>query len=388
MKETFNHKLFWSFALWFENQLLANGEAFQNKTGIFYPQNDASLPAYSVYASQYKQFVYDSAIVGANIISGVYPIGSSTFIPRGTSGLQIDYQNGRIFFDSGVNHPAGFSGSFAQKEFNTYITKFDSEQFIFEQAKGNNKNLNYPASGIQPRIYKAPCAILTLPNSENVGFAFGGEDKTESTIRAVIISKDLWQQDGILSIFQDTNLLPFPLVASQDVPLNFFGDVKSGYYNYNEMISRYGLPGTMPWINKVYTAKVSEDGNKNDNYYVSYLEFDINTVRYPRIRAATNLPPTPNYYIKYLNTDYTVQRDDYYLAVNANTPAKTITFTQSNFSTGWGYVIKDYLGMSETNPITLTGAGITFDYQPSLVISGNMASVNLIAGSGYNYEVN
>lgn len=388
MKETFNHKLFWSFYLWFENQLLTNGEAFENQTGIFYPQNDASLPGYSVYASPYKQLVYDSAVSGANIISGVYPVGTNTFIPRGTSGLQFDYQNGRIFFNSGVNHSSGFSGSFATKEFNTYITNTDSSQFIFESAKGNNKNIKYPATGIAPKVYKAPCVILDLPHSQNKGFAFGGEDMTESTFRAIVISKDLWQQDGLHSVFRDTNHLPFPLAPSTEVPLNYFGDMKSGYYNYNGIISRYGFPGTMPWIDKVYSAKISEDGNKNDNYFASYLEFDINAVRFPRVKANTIPARQPNYYIKYINTDYTVQLDDYYLAVNCNDSSKTLSFTQENFTQGWGYIIKDYAGLSETNPITLTGAGITFDYQDSYTVSGNFASVNLIAGSGYNYEVN
>jgi hypothetical protein len=417
MKETFNHKLFTSFTLWFENQLLANGEAFENQTGVFYPQNDESLPGYSVYASPYKQFVYDSAIPNANIISGVYPVGSNTFIPRGTSGLKIDYQNGRIFFDSGVNHPAGFSGSFATKEFNTYITNRDSSQFIFESAKGGNPNVSYPATGIAPRLYKAPCVILDLPNSQNKGFAFGGEDMTESTIRAITISKDLWQQDGLHSIFRDTNHLPFPIAPSTEVPLDFFGDLKSGYYNYNGIVSRYGFPGTMPWIDRVYTAKISEDGNKNDNYYASYLEFDVNTVRFPRVKVATVPDRGVNYYIKYINADiYTVQADDYYLAVNVNslgeqlfesdqgglyTPdeiayyatlssgnGKVLIFNQDNFRQGWGYMIKDYVGASETTPITFSGNGVTFDYQPTYTISGNFASVNLIAGSGFNYEVN
>ena len=387
MKETFNHKLFNSFFLWFDHQLLTKGDAFINKTAIFTPQNDKSLPEYSVYACPYKQFVYDSAVIGANIISGVYPVGSNTFIPRGTSGLKIDYQNGRIFFDSGVNYPSGFSGAFAQKEFNLYMTNAESAEFIFEQAKGNNKNINVSATGLNPKIYKAPCVILNYPNSQNKGFAFGGEDMTESTMRAIIISKDLWQQDGINSIFRDTNQLPFPIIPSNDLPLNFWGDLKSGYYNYNEMISRYALPGEMPWVNKVYSSKISEDGNKNDNYFVSFLEFDINSVRFPRIKPQTNPAPEYNYYIKYINFDYEVEQNDYYLAVNTNNPI-VITFTPDTFKQGWGMTIKDYVGLSETNPIVLSGQGVSFDYQNTLTISGNFASVGLIAGSGYNYEIN
>ena len=284
MKETFSHKLFSSFLLWFDYQLLKNGEAYVNQTGIFYPTVDESLPDYSIYTCPYKQLVYDSSIAGANIISGVHPVGSSSFKNRGTSGLSIDFQNGRVLLNSGVNLPSGFSGSFAKKEFNTYITNFDSSQFIFESVMGNNPNIEITPTGIPSRVYAAPCAILNLANSLNNGFAFGGEDKTTSTIRAVIISQNLWQQDGVLSLFRDTNNLPFPIIPSNEIPINYLGDLKTGYYNYENLVSTYQAPGQMPWIEKVYSSKTSEDANKNGNYYVSFLEFDINAVRIPRAR--------------------------------------------------------------------------------------------------------
>jgi hypothetical protein len=91
---------------------------------------------------------------------------------------------------------------------------------------------------------------------------------------------------------------------------------------------------------------------------------------------------------KYINGNYTVNNPDYILCVNASGAAKTLTFPLTGFITGKEYRIKDFLGLSETNPITLTGNGVTFDYKNSFKISGNYASLSLIGGSGSNYEIN
>lgn len=279
MKETFNHKLYSSFFLWFDHVLCTTGEAYTSGVTKFYPSENTEYPGYKIFTSPYKQFVYDSS-VPAPVLSGIAPIGSNNFIGRGTSGVMLDYINGRIFTSTGVN-VTGFSGVYSKKEFNIYNTNKDSQEFIFEKVMDNNKNLNKMNTGIGEE-YAAPCVILTYANSFNEGFTFGGQDKTESTIRAIIISKDIWQQEGIQSIFRDTNHLPIPIIPAEEIPLNYFNDLKTGYYNYNELIDKYAAPGQMPWINRVYAGKVSEDANKNDNYFVSYLEFDINTVRYSR----------------------------------------------------------------------------------------------------------
>jgi hypothetical protein len=90
----------------------------------------------------------------------------------------------------------------------------------------------------------------------------------------------------------------------------------------------------------------------------------------------------------YVNGNYTVNQNDYFICVNASGSQKILTFPQSGFLMGKEYIVKDFLGLSQTNPITLTGSGVTFDYQPSLTISGNFASLYLVGGSGFNYEVN
>jgi hypothetical protein len=118
MKPQFQHTLMTSFFLWFDNYLQKYGEAYKNKTGVFYNMTDDRLSSdYNVYSSQYKQFIFDSGLhsgvvnsqgtQGAIVldrVSGQREDGTAFEIPRGTSGLTIDYDNGRVFFtgdDSG-----------------------------------------------------------------------------------------------------------------------------------------------------------------------------------------------------------------------------------------------------------------------------------------------
>ena len=59
MKPQFQHTLVTSFYLWFDNYLQKYGEAYKNKTGIFYNMTDDRLDStYNVYSSPYKSISF------------------------------------------------------------------------------------------------------------------------------------------------------------------------------------------------------------------------------------------------------------------------------------------------------------------------------------------
>ncbi len=94
------------------------------------------------------------------------------------------------------------------------------------------------------------------------------------------------------------------------------------------------------------------------------------------------------YIKKYINGNYSPTSSDLFLSVNSSGSSKVLSFQETEFVTGKEYIIKDFTGLSETNPIILSGvSGVTFDYAPTLTISNNFASIYLVAGSGKNYEV-
>jgi hypothetical protein len=118
-----------------------------------------------------------------------------------------------------------------------------------------------------------------MSSSQNAPFAFGGMDQTDVTARVLIVSKDMWQMDGILSIFRDSNNLKIPLIPASGLPLDFYGDLKFNY-NYRELFNQFCGNGF--YVDKVIASKVSERTNKNSTYFVSSLEFQLASFRYPR----------------------------------------------------------------------------------------------------------
>ena len=127
MKPLYQHKLLTSFYLWFDHFLLDKGSAYKNFQGTdFYNYSDERIQNKTVFGSPYKQWVYDKSIAGATLpsISGDGPTGPVTFTnpagnTTGTSGLLLDYDNGRVLFDSSVATTANISGGYSVKNFNT-----------------------------------------------------------------------------------------------------------------------------------------------------------------------------------------------------------------------------------------------------------------------------
>jgi hypothetical protein len=284
MNVQYSHQLISSFYLWFDHMLLNKGAAYRNKTGFFYEYNsaDIKLPSNSIYGSPNAQFVYDSSISGANIISGVFN-SSQTFIGRGTSGLKIDNNNGRAIFNNG-NGGLNISGAYALKDFNIYMKSRD-EEFLFEEAfnvarERTVREITY----VPPYKIIAPCAIIKYNVDEiNDPFAFGGEDWTKSTIKTILISDNYFNLNGAMSAMKDRNNTCFVNVTDwDDMPLDYYGDLKTGYYNYNDLATKY--TNDKIYVEKVFSSRIMEGATVQDNtFYVGYLEFDIGKPRFPRL---------------------------------------------------------------------------------------------------------
>lgn len=102
---------------------------------------------------------------------------------------------------------------------------------------------------------------------------------TEVTARVLIVSKDKWQMDGILSIFRDSNNLRIPLIPSTGTPLDFYGDLK---FNYNYESLSQEFCNTNMYIDKVIATKITERKNNDAALLLSSLEFKLHTYRFPR----------------------------------------------------------------------------------------------------------
>jgi hypothetical protein len=224
MKISYQHEVTTSFVLWFDNFLLSKGEAFKNLTSSFYYQNDSRFPDNKIYASPHKQWVTDSSIPGANIANGIYNDG--VFIPRGSNGLKLDFENGRAILNSGFSSSANITGSFALKDFNIYVTDQNEEDLIIESNLKINSRFFRENAGIPPYDHVVPAIFISNEGSKNDPFAFGGEDKTTTYFKAAVIAENLYMLDGVLSIFNDSSRTIFSKIPFEDHPITEFGDIK------------------------------------------------------------------------------------------------------------------------------------------------------------------
>tara|TARA_Y100000361_G_scaffold154344_1_gene179793 strand:+ start:4100 stop:5005 length:906 start_codon:yes stop_codon:yes gene_type:complete len=300
MKPQFQHEATTSFALWLDHHLCKNAEAFENKAGNLYYQEDDRIPRYPEdpygfisYASEYKQWVYDSDVEGAEIPDGVYIDSGDgySFCPRGESGLMIDFDNGRAILSGKYfedNYSAlNIKANFAVKDINIYLSDDTEENLVLEN-KYNVNSRTVPhlgkGEGVNPYEHMAPAAFISMERTVNTPFALGGEDLTHLYYRAVFFTENLYQLDGSLSVCADTVNLGLANIGYDDYPLNEYGDLKSGSFSYCETASNCRkVPGLM-FIDNVYSSKISDRLSKttNPNLFLGFVDFEVCQPRFPR----------------------------------------------------------------------------------------------------------
>ena len=275
MKSQFNNQLLSSFNLWFNNRLLNNGQGYTNHIGVTgYFQPESSRTGYC-WAFPYKALVFDSSASGALIMSGVYN-QAGQFLTR-ESGITIDFIHGRVF--SPINLGPVISGSFSTNEYNVYVSTEEETELYLDRLFNQNPNIQLPATGVTYGRFAAPCAILTNAYNRNEAYAFGGQDISKKTIRAFVVSDNNYAQEAISSLMIDSARSYFPLISSANTPINGQGDIKGGIYNYVNLAASQ-TPNV--FIEDVVSLKMGENSNKNKNFTIVILEFDLSTIRYPR----------------------------------------------------------------------------------------------------------
>jgi len=284
MKASYLNNLTTSFYLWLDHEILSKGDAFINYTGKLYNSYDPNYDSYSsVYSSPFKQWVYDSSINGAIIPSGVY--NNDNFVAKNISGLAIDYNNGRVIFNNNIVNNNNLTARYSLKEFNIYFTDEKEDKLLFENAYSVRPKFSQITGGLTYSEIPYPCIFIKNRSNENIPYAFGGEDKTESMIRCIILAKDSFSMDGVLSILNDSSKKVFPLLNPVDFPFNYLGDFKIGTsFNYinlcrNQPQSNYTL------IDRVTVSKIDESTNTyvNKKVIMALVDFDLYNIRYPRI---------------------------------------------------------------------------------------------------------
>jgi len=280
MKPQFQHELTTSFMMWADHFICSKADAFSNFTASLFPTPDERLDTELVgYSSPHKQWVFDHSIDGAIIPSGVY--NGDEFIGRGEQGLMFDFDNGRaLFHKSFGTSNLSVSGAYSVKDFNFYITNQTEEQLIVESKFDTNSRFRQDFSGIAPYSQVVPAIFVNPEMSQNEPFAFGGEDKTKTDIRCVVISQNSYQLDGALSVFADAKQEVFAKLSFEDYPLNEVGDALD--YNYVNLSKLSRDP--FFHIEEVRVSKLSDRVSKaiDPSLFVGFVDFEVTNIRYPR----------------------------------------------------------------------------------------------------------
>lgn len=300
MKPQFQHQLITSFALWLDHTILSRGAAYQNIESTFYHQNDDRLdPDFVSFASPHKQWVTDSSIDGAEIIKGIYLDGF--FVEKNNKGIRYDYNNGRVLLPRNIaNASSNIEGIYSVKDFNVYITDQTEEELLIETKFDKNSRFDQNISGgVKPYDQVVPAIFVSYEQGYNDPLAFGGEDITRSFIRCVVFAENSFQLDGLFSILKDLNSTIISNVGFNEHPLNEFGDLKYGMYDYTDLADRYydvKNSGSAIHIEKINVSKLNDKVARKTHpgLYMGFIDIELNAYRFPRaelVEPVAGRPP-------------------------------------------------------------------------------------------------
>lgn len=282
MKASYINNLMSSFYLWLDHEILNRGEAFINYSGKLYSSIDTNFPNNSVYSGPFRQWVYDSSLPNVNIPSGVFI--NDNYIPRGVSGLNIDFNKGRVILNNGVLSN-NITTSYSFKEYNLYYTDEREEKLLFEKAYNITPKVSQITGGLSYLDIPYPCIFIKHRKGENIPFAFGGEDSTETMIRCIVLASNSFSLDGLISILSDSARKVFPILSPDDFPFNYYGDFKTGN-NFNYINLCKSQPqSNLVYINTVTVSKLDEIDNSkiNKKCVAALIDFELSSIRNPRI---------------------------------------------------------------------------------------------------------
>jgi hypothetical protein len=283
MKNNFGHNATTSFTLWFEHHMLKYGEAYNNfETDLYYIEDERLPNGFYRYSSPYKQWVHES-VSGANVPEYISNASGPVDKTDSNNGYFIDFFNGGVVFTGNAsNENMQISGSFATKDFNIYNTNQSEESLIIESKFDTNSRFYIPQSGISPYDFVVPAVFINNEYVENEPFALGGENKTTLNFKAVVFAENLYQLDGMISLFADTRDCCFAELTFADHPINEYGDLKSRPYKYEDLSEQ--RKDSLFFIERVTTSKISENVSQaiSPTLYIGFLDFEVSKLRFPR----------------------------------------------------------------------------------------------------------
>lgn len=285
MKTQFSHNIFSSFYLWFEARLLSSqGQAYVvNQSNTFQYVDFKDLPStHYGYQGRFRGLVADDSVSVPN--SGVFISGN--FISGASTGIQIDYLNGRVIVPAASGTGLTITANNTIKEVNIYPYEDDEAQLVISSdfVDYDNQTSTFLSSltrQLDQKTYLLPACFLRYVTTENENASFGGEKDSKTRVRAVVIAKDNYIIDGVLSLFADTRGSCVPMIPFEDYPYGEYNTIKSFPYSYSSYISNFQ---SKSFIENVVTSKLDYSiamDKMEKNILIGFIDFDLSTFRVP-----------------------------------------------------------------------------------------------------------
>lgn len=281
MKPSYISNLMSSFYLWLDHELLHVGQGFSEVSGSLYPSSDSAYNGYTVYSSPYRQWVSDSSISGAYVPSGVFISGQ--FVPKSDS-LKINYNKGEVLFSGNAANYSNITTRYNRKDFNIYYTDDTEQSILFEKTHTVAFKFGKQETGLRAKEQPIPCIFLKNTSYDNKPFSFGGQEKSLTTIRAIVLSDNIYLLDAAISVMADSVRKVFPVVEPSKLPYDYYGDIKTGgQYKYSQLTDVQNT--NLVYIDRVSVSRMEEMKSKDINMQAvaAIVDFDLWQGRYPRV---------------------------------------------------------------------------------------------------------
>lgn len=280
----------------YNNVQLSDTGQYGGSQDVLYSVDNPNYTDLTVWQSNRKNWVWENDLeIGSPIsISGVWV--NDTLM---TSGYNVDYNNGRVIFDTALsasdNVQIEYSYKYVAVEDNDSLPFFkvlqkDSERFddnLRIVDSGNNLEL------VENRVQMPVIGVNVLTDRKQNGYQIGNFDKV---VRDRIVLNIFAQTDTQANMIADTILKqqnqtifmynPKAVAEDQAFPLNYNGYLVNPSSSYRELIQPTGVGGYRytdgVQAGKLYFADISAENGAwmSDEFYHKTVRITTETILY------------------------------------------------------------------------------------------------------------
>jgi len=271
MNIQYGNKLISSFMLAIDHEILVNGDAYTNYSGLLFP-SVSSIGGFNMYSTPYRQLVNDTSITGANIMSGVYVSGIYT--TPGMSGLNsISISEGQAFF---INAPTSVSGIYAVKDYNLYLTTEPEERMLFETKMFLRPRMPQILTGLPLNAQTIPAIFIKSMGGEDIPFCLGGGRNKSYEMRALVFGDSEFSMNSACEILRTMAHKYYKIIDPLAFPFNAWGAYTGVNYNYSSLITGHSVGQT--YINKVSVSSLMsarQFSQMNPKIFPAFVDFEL-----------------------------------------------------------------------------------------------------------------